>query len=398
MLHPVLLQVAALATAAATGAPPWRAVVVAGGPTPDMNQVAIEKNVRYFDRILPPVVDRRVLFADGKRETPTVQFLQRRSMRYRAPELPRLDGPTTQPGVAAVWRGFVTARPDDPLLLYFTGHGSRNRRNLDDNVFDLWGGGGLGVRQLAARIDELPITTPVVVVMAQCYSGAFANLLFEDGDPSGAVTERDLAGFFAATRELPASGCTPEVNEADYRDFTSFFFAALSGRDRLGGAVRSADYDGNGRVGMNEAYAYALVHQESTDVPVATSDAFVRRFVHQADAETMATPYATVLRWSSPAQRAALEGLSAALRLRGEDRLRTTFDDHFGFRNSVPVDEATSAYRLRFIRLAKTVVLAHELREHGDRRTVARFDRLLASEARNPLAEASPPRDPLGYR
>jgi len=373
---------------AATG--PWRALVVGGGPRAPMNQVAIEGNVRYFHGLLPAAVERRVLFADGSTNTPSVQYLDGNRMRYRAPRLPRIDGSTTSPGLDAAWRGFVAARPRNPLLLYFTGHGSPNPRgNLDNNVFDLWGGGGLSVRELAARVEALPEGTPVVLVMAQCFSGAFANLLFEGGRPDGAPVERDFVGFFAATKERPASGCTPEINEADYDDFSSFFFSALSGVDRLGRRVSGADFDQNRFVGMNEAFAYALIHQATSDVPVATSDVFLRRFVTRPDHETMATPYAKVLSWASPAERAALEALSGALLLRGEDRMRVAYDLEFGPGRMMPdVDDITSAHRLRFIRLAKSVVLANALRQSGNQALIERFERLRAAEARNPLAEA----------
>lgn len=380
----------ALAPAPEPAAGPWRALVLGGGPRAAMNQVAVEGNVRYFDKLLPPAVDRHVLFADGSRGTPSVQYLEGHRMRYRAPRLPRIDGPTTEPGIDAAFRDFVTARPADPLLLYVTGHGSPNPRgNLDNNVFDLWGGGALSVRDLAARIEELPEGTPVVLVMAQCFSGAFANLLFEEGRPDGDPVERDLVGFFAATKERPASGCTPEINEADYTDFSSFFFAALSGVDRLGRRVDGADYDRNRFVGMNEAFAYALIHQATSDVPVATSDVFLRRFVDKPDHETMDTPYATILSWATPAERAALDHLSGALALRGEDRLRVVYDLELGpFRRRVDWDDITSAHRLRFVRLAKSVVLARALRQSGDRALIERFERLRAAEARNPLAEA----------
>ncbi|AUX40978.1 hypothetical protein SOCE26_023800 [Sorangium cellulosum] len=368
----------------------WRALVVGGGPRPPMNQVAIEAHIRYFNTLLPSGVERRVLFADGRRGTRSVQYLDGRRMRYRAPRLPRIDGATTRPGFDAMWRRFVAARPGDPLLLYFAGHGSRNpRHNLDNNGFDLWGGGELSVRDLAARVEELPDDTPVVVVMAQCFSGAFANLLFEGGRPDGALVERDVVGFFAATKERPASGCTPEINEATYNDFSSVFFAALSGVDRLGRRVTGADFDGNRFVGMNEAYAYALVHQATSDVPVATSDVFLRRFVNKPDRETMATPYASILSWATPAERAALEGLSEALGLRGEHRLRATYDLELGpGAGPQDVEDVASAHRLRFIRLAKSVVLARALRQSGDRARIERFERLRAAEARNPLLEA----------
>jgi hypothetical protein len=245
------------------------------------------------------------------------------------------------------------------------------------------------VRDLAARVGQLPDETPVVLVMAQCFSGAFANLLFEGGDPGGAPVERDLVGFFAATKERPASGCTPEINEAGYTDFSSFFFAALSGVDRLGRRVDGADFDRDRRVGMNEAFAYALIHQITSDVPVATSDVFLRRFAAMPEREIMATPYASVLSWAAPAQRAALVALSDALGLRGEDRVRVAYDLQFGPRRvAVDEDDIPSARRLRFIRLAKSVVLANALRQGGDQALIDRFERLRAAEARNPLAEA----------
>ena len=146
--------------------------------------------------------------------------------------------------------------------------------------------------------------------MVECFSGGFGNLLFRGGDPAGPVTDKDLCGFFASIPNREAAGCTPEVNEANYRDFTSYFFAALTGKDRLGRPVTGADYDHDGRVGMNEAFAYALIHDVSIDTPTCTSDVFLRRFVKMPDSAVFATPYSNVLPWAAPAQRAALEGLS----------------------------------------------------------------------------------------
>lgn len=386
-LHPLLLQIAAAATVAAVPGP-WRAVVVGGGPTPSMNQVAIERNVRYFERRLPASIDRRVLFANGKRDTATVQFLADGVLRYRRPDLARLDGPTTASGFSAIWDGFVAVRGSDPLMLYFAGHGSPNPRSrLENNSFDLWGGGDIDVKQLAAKVAELPASTPVVVVMAQCYSGSFANLLFEGGLPGAPLIARDLVGFFAATNDRPASGCTPEVNEADYQDFSSYFFAALSGRDRLNVPVKGADFDGNGVVGMNEAFAYAVIHQQSEDVPVSTSDAFLRRFVTRPDPETMATPYASILEWASPAQKAALQALSTELGLGGEDRLRRTYAAYFG---GASREGPVAAHQLRFVRLAKSVILAHHLQESGEPAVKRRYERLQAAEGRTPFATISP--------
>lgn len=381
---------AALAVAAGVGGvnQPWRTFIVAGGPSPDMNQVAIEGNVRYLDRILDKRAGRRVLFADGQRDTETVAFLTPggRRVKYRATQVPRLDGASTAAGFASVWSSFVAPRAADPLLLYFTGHGVRNPRgDLDDNIYETWGGGGITVRQLARRIESLPVETPVVLVMAQCFSGSFANVVFDEGRPDNEATPRDIAGFFAATADRPATGCTPEINEADYRDFTSYFFAALTGTSRTGQRITGADYDGNGWVGMDEAFAWALVEQETEDVPVSTSDAFLRKYVDKPDEETMDVRYSAILSWSTPAQRAALEGMSLKLGLTGEQRLRTAYDAQFGARRNRAESENLRAHRLRFIRAAKSVVLARSLVDSNDRRLVARWQRLRALESMNPV-------------
>jgi hypothetical protein len=108
-----------------------------------------------------------------------------------------------------------------------------------------------------------------------------------------------------------AAGCTPDINEADYQDFTGYFMGALSGRDRLGNAVNGADYDGDGRVSMDEAFCYALIHDPTIDVPVCTSDAFVRDREPLSDDQVFQTRFTRVRSWATPAQRAALDALAA---------------------------------------------------------------------------------------
>ena len=312
------------------------------------------------------------------------------------------------------------------------------------------------MRDLAAHLASLPPDAPVTLVMVQCFSGAFGNVLFAGGDPGGKAVDREIAGFFATTRERMAAGCTPEVNEAEYRDFTSYFFAALTGKDRVGRPVTGADYNHDGRVGMDEAFAYSLAHDVSIDVPVCTSDVFLRRFVPGQDEEIFRTPYSQVRAWATPAQGEALDELSAAsaaapraararratrwaatrrfnqareearqpllerwpelAERRGpaarsartqalaeiERRLRDgrlqellAAEDALDQADEQQYQtELAEARVLRFVRLAKSIVLAHRLREGGDVATRDRFERLVAAEARSPLpppAANSPP-------
>ncbi len=386
---------------AASGAPPTtagpalRALIVGGGPRREFNQVGIESNVRYLKRILPPAAPLRTLFADGRLDSATVQYLDAQGHeQYRPTSLTTIDGPSTR---TSLDQEFTRLRQSSgPLLLYFTGHGGpAPSGNFDNNTYGLWHEDDLKVTQLSSYLDTLPAATPITLVMVQCFSGAFGNLLFKSGDPQGEWADRNLCGFFAAVPEREAAGCTPDVDEADYHDFTSYFFAALSGHDRLGHSTTGADYDKNGRVGMDEAFAYTLLHDASIDTPVCTSDVFLRRYVTTSDADIFATPYQQVLGWATPAQHAALEGLSSQLGLSGQGRLAKALDTmtqrlireaKSGGQDDQNDAEATLTARwIRMVRLSKSVVLAHTLQQNGTPVMKQRFAALRAAEAGNPI-------------
>jgi hypothetical protein len=353
-----------------------RVLIVGGGPEPSQNQVSIESNVRYMLKILPAGSVATVLFADGSRHNATVVYeektrpfppgerilkllLHNRAAalptisRYRAPLLSQIDGSLSRAELAAAFEKLPQGAGEtaQSFLLYFTGHGRQAKdRDLNNNVFDLWAKETLSVRELAAHLKRLPMDRPVTLVMVQCYSGSFANLLFEEGDPNGPTTQRDIAGFFATVRERVAAGCTPELNEAEYHDFTSYFFAAMAGVDRVGRTVRGADYNRDGRVGMDEAYCYTLIHNISMDVPTCTSDLFLRRFMTMQDEEIFKTSYATVLSWTTPAQRAALESLSRSLKLSGDDRGQTAYLRMRGLDPNRPAQNPLASARRRYAR------------------------------------------------
>lgn len=351
-----------------------RALMIGGGPNPEHNQIAIESNVRYLLRLLPKEASRTVLYADGDPKHETVLYEGREkpltpaermlalllegrnaahpvTLKYRAPQVGALQGAARKPDIEAAFNHLAEQQAGSrPLLLYFTGHGSPARnRDLDNNVYDLWENGTLSVRELAAHVAKLPAEQPITLVMVQCYSGAFGNLLFENGDPQAAPVNRDIVGFFATVKERVAAGCTPAVDESEYHDFTSYFFAALTGKDRVGRRVKGADYDGNGKVEMNEAYCYALIHDTSIDVPVCTSDVLLRRVVTGLeDVDLFKTPYNSAKSWASPAQRAALEELSQALKLSGDNRGQVAYDRFRGQDATTPRTNQLGAARRAF--------------------------------------------------
>ncbi len=162
--------------------------------------------------------------------------------------------------------------------------------------------------------------------MAQCFSGGFGNLLFKRADPDQALDDHPITGFFAAESDREAAGCGTDTNSPLYQDFSSYFFGALCGRDKLGHRVDGADYDGDGKVSCYEAYCYALIHDESIDTPVCTSLVFLRRFVDTPDASIFTAPWPSVIESASPPQRAALDALSTKLGLSGDQRLLAAYD------------------------------------------------------------------------
>jgi hypothetical protein len=162
------------------------------------------------------------------------------------------------------------------MLFYVTDHGRDTRRH-DDSYIVLWGDDDIDVRALGALFDLQPAQRRVVSVMSQCYSGAFSALVHEHGDPRRPLAAHDRCGFFAAPADRPSAGCTPETDERHYDDYTTWFFAALGGRSRSGTAASDADRDGDGVVTYEEAHVYALLRDETTDVPVSSSEEYLRR-------------------------------------------------------------------------------------------------------------------------
>lgn len=327
-------------------------LLMGGGSEPKSNQISLEKNILYFHRVIGRLdlkdAHRDVLFANG--DDPAQDDVQYLADASDAPQAMRmidvLMGPgrsrsktyrphdigggeiETSPENINSW--FDThaqeVGPDDRVLVYFTGHGSKGpKENKQNTSLRLWSKKAMRVQPFVGNLDKLDKQTPVVLVMVQCFSGGFANVIFNEGDPAKGLSDHNRCGFFASVHDRPAAGCTPHVNEADYKEYSSYFWAALSGEDRLGEPVDRPDYNGDGQTSYLEAHAFALIHSDSIDLSMSTSDRLVRAVPLGADDDepgrlTDESGYKDLLAAADPARRAVLEGLSARLNLSGEDR------------------------------------------------------------------------------
>ncbi|MFK8182246.1 MAG: Caspase domain-containing protein [Phormidesmis sp.] len=255
---------------------------VAGGGAPSYNEIALEKNVRYFQRSLTELgfnpSSASLFFANGNDGQATVRYIdEQNEQRFKVPDIDNLTGAANYGNTQAWFKAVAKADKACPSFFYFTGHGAYNPDNEDNNSLILWEESFISVREFTSWLNPLPADQPFVTMMAQCYSGSFANLIYENGDPEQPVALQTRCGFFATIASRPSVGCTPAVNEADYKDYSSSFFAGLTGRDRIGNPVDSADYNQDGQISYAEAHAFAKVDEETTDWPISTSESWLQR-------------------------------------------------------------------------------------------------------------------------
>ena len=277
-------------------------LTIGGGPTPFNNQISLEKNVQFFQRMLKEkaiaVEQHDILFADGNSLARDLQYLETPDRpqlnenlalifketdhlheRYRNHEIEN----STQAASRALldqWFDKIGSNltPADHLTIYVTAHGgrARDRKERENTRLYLWNNESIAVSEFAKLLDRLPEQLPVVMVMVQCHAGGFANLIFEDGSPTNKVTSHNRCGFFATVYDRPAAGCTPDIDEENYREYSSFFWAAIYGQTRTGAAIGSVDYNNDGVVTLSEAHAYVLLNSDTIDIPVTTSDTYLR--------------------------------------------------------------------------------------------------------------------------
>lgn len=352
-------------------------LVMAGGGAPSYNEIALEKNVLYFQRSLQTMgfdpAAAQIFFANGNDGAATVRYLNPAGQElFKTPEIPHLQGASTLEN----FQGWLakTLETDDrrPVFFYFTGHGYHNRRNENNNAMILWGEEFFSVQQLTRRFDQLPRQTTVVTMMSQCYAGAFANLIYQEGDPNRAIAVQTRCGFFATIKSRPSVGCTPEVDEADYQDYSSSFFAGLTGKSRTGQAVASADYNDDGRVSYTEAHAFAKVDEQTTDLPVSSLEVWLQEQATDQQA-ILETAIVTLVDQASADRQYVVEALVEKFQLDPDQSFVDNFEQLPAYAKDTEVEQAyLTRLRMELINIA----MEQQIRDRGDKRSRSILDRL----------------------
>ncbi len=309
---------------------------IGGGYNPTGNQVSLEKNVIFMQSVLaekrPDHPPHDIYFADGDDAERNVHFRDpdfdktcppaRRMMAeifgdveamdyvYRNHEIEGVTGPATRDVLEQRFRELARQlKAGDRLIVYATGHGGpavplrggrrrggggtrgvagRGRGNPQNTTLYTWDDGRIPASDFTAWLADFRPDVTIVLIMVQCHSGGFANTIFDQANPAQELAPHERCGFFSQVYDRAAAGCTPDVDEADYQEYSSFFWAALAGRTRAGAKLANVDYDHNGEVSFAEAHAYAVLASDTIDIPVRTTEALLRTYSRAEGVETIA--------------------------------------------------------------------------------------------------------------
>lgn len=329
-------------------------LTIGGGYAPSGNQASLENNVLYVQRVIvgTNLARNDIYFADGDNPSADLEVMdaskvpkanrlmaelfgstRNLGLSYRNHRVPNVRG-ATNPGNVRKWFKDVgsTIKGGDRLIIYVTAHGSgsRDRQNTHETTIAMWNNSALKMTEFVGLLDQLPEEIEVVAVMVQCHAGGFARFIFNGGDPNAGLSPQRRIGFFATVHDRQAAGCTPEVDETTYVEYSTYFWAAVSGKDRTGKTIDPPDYNKDGSVSMEEAHAYTVLTADTIDLPLKSSGEFLTkygRYGRRGSGQlTDDATYESVLAVASPSQKAILEGLSAQLELKGSDRIMQAYN------------------------------------------------------------------------
>lgn len=277
--------------------------VVGGGPYPGQSQAQIEFNVNWVIQVLNAGAGARqlhVYYTDGSTGGRDVVLWQPPlESKASLQPLARVFGEQGPNGerfysnrVSGVQAGteagslrtrlekdFSELKPGDRAMLIYNGHGLRDRDDAAGNALLLWNDTRLSVREMDRIMSRLDPAVPLRFVFTQCYSGGFARLTHPQARDTLALGDANRCGFFAESEDRESEGCSASINVGDYRDYSTYFFAALNGRTRTGEAIGvNPDRNGDNVVSLYEAHLFALSQAHNADLPRATSEVFLERW------------------------------------------------------------------------------------------------------------------------
>lgn len=299
------------------------ALIVGGGWGPEGTQVSIEAHVLALQSALPSGTP--VLFAAGSATSPTVQVMSARpdeasallgmvfdrpdnlGVRYRPSRVPDAGRASKQVFLQAL----ATAQNNGPTIVFAVGHGAPATEDMAATL-ELWGPRDrLTVPELAEAMDTTPKPQPVALVLGQCHSGAFTDLIFVGADPLASVADPVRCVLAAVPADREAAGCTPDINDPGAKAYIAAIAYALQHPEL-------ADFDKDRQLSLAEADTWARIHDRTVDVPVASSEAWLDLQFGERAPDITRLGLKDLLALANPNQTAVLQSVLPAEH-RGQD-------------------------------------------------------------------------------
>ncbi|MEO1171738.1 MAG: hypothetical protein AAFX94_06760 [Myxococcota bacterium] len=178
----------------------------------------------------------------------------------RRPTTLSVEGPAGREELLTALEGSAGAAGG--TVVFGVGHGTRPKRNGDGSI-DLAGTNGrLWVSELERSLDAQPRSGDTALVLGHCFSGAFARI----------ARKRSAARRCALTAvppDRPSDGCVTEEADRSVRAYAWMIGEAL-------GRAAESDVNGDGRVTLAEAHAFARIHDPTANVPYSSSEDWIR--------------------------------------------------------------------------------------------------------------------------
>ncbi len=274
------------------------AVLVGGGYDIHGSQGQIELNVKWVQGVLEEQnATVRTYFTDGDEAGLDVHYnlpadqhdsameaLARifgdwvlENRRYRENTVPNVSGSTRREDLEPALQQIIDETAEDDLLLVYNGHGSQSQSTPDHVTLNLWDNTTITANEMHSLIE--PRTAPFKFVFTQCYSGGFHRLAYKDPSEGLALADSPRCGFTAESAYRLAEGCSASIETDDYRDYTTYFFSALSGYERNGEIIsHDPDMNKDGITSLREAHLFTLKEAFSTDLSRSTSEDYLNRW------------------------------------------------------------------------------------------------------------------------
>jgi hypothetical protein len=277
--------------------------LIGGGPQLNNSQAQIELNTKWVQKLINKYKKNatiKVYYTDGFDPSSDVLVQQNTalesddfqplarvfgvqsadSIRYYSHTIDNIQGSTEVDFLRKeLLTDFKKLKENDQVLLIFQGHGGIDRYNTANNTLKLWNNTSLSVIELEQMLQQLKPNISVRYIFPQCFSGAFSRLIYPEANDKLEPVKSIRCGFMAEYDYEQSEGCTSSINEQDYRDYTTYFFAALDGKSRQQQSLTAnPDRDNNGVVSLREAHFYSLSQAISADIPRSTSETYLEKW------------------------------------------------------------------------------------------------------------------------